>query len=145
MHNSSDTPRLSVKVIHILTGVVRSPTQRGAALLAQALGGVLLGALCLACTADPALARDGLSTQTLAKRYISNNSEYNCFNYIITQESHWNTQARNPRSTAYGIGQLLTEHSKDRFIQILHAVAYGIHRYGTLCNARQFHLQHRYW
>ena len=114
-------------------------------MLAQALGSVLLGVLCLACTATSALAKDGLSTQTLAKRYISNNAEYRCFDYIVTRESHWNTKAHNPRSTAYGLGQLLSERSTDRFIQILHAVAYGRYRYHTLCNARQFHLQKGYW
>ena len=125
------------------------PTLRGARRIAQALGWMLLGVLCLVLSAPKAYAIDGVksysSIENLSEKYINNAVEAACFDYIVTAESHWNPRANNPHSTAYGIGQLLNERSSDPFTQVIHAVAYGHDRYGTLCNAMTFHKKHWWW
>lgn len=120
------------------------PTQRGARRIAQALGWVLVGVLCVAPSVASASA-NGLSNKSLAYYYINDIKEYKCFQYIIEKESKWNHKADNPKSSAYGLGQLLGEKSKDAFEQIVRSVAYGHHRYGTLCRAAAFHRAHGWW
>lgn len=109
-----------------------SSVTRGAILLAIYLNLVI---------ATPAQA----SAQSMAYYYINDVKEYKCFNRIVWAESEWRHTADNKRSSAYGLGQLLNEKSKDAFEQILNAVAYGRHRYGTLCRAAAFHRAHGWW
>jgi hypothetical protein len=70
--------------------------------------------------------------------------QFDCLNYIWTRESNWNPRAKNPTSTAFGIGQLLTEKSPNAALQIRNGIRYIGTRYGTPCNAKQFWQRH-YW
>lgn len=56
--------------------------------------------------------------------------ERGCAIALWDRESRFDHLADNKTSTAYGIAQLLTEHSKDPSIQVLHGVKYINHRYG---------------
>lgn len=68
-----------------------------------------------------------------------------CIYKLFTKESRFDHLAKNQQgSSAYGIGQVLKETSKDPAIQILKAYKYIVHRYGTPCRA-WYHHQHRNW
>ena len=65
-----------------------------------------------------------------------NDSQVKCAITLWTRESRLDHLADNPRSTAYGIAQLLRERSSQPELQILHAVRYTEHRYsGSFCSA----------
>lgn len=91
-------------------------------------------------------------TRLTAKQYAKQQLEFRgyplknwvCLKNLWTKESHWNHKANNKHSTAYGIGQLLNEKSKDYVVQINNGLRYIEHRYGNPCNAWKF-WQKRYW
>ncbi len=69
----------------------------------------------------------------------------NCAITLWTRESRLDHLADNPRSTAFGIAQLLRERSREPELQILHAVRYVEHRYrGNFCSALS-HSDRRGW
>lgn len=67
------------------------------------------------------------------------NTQFDCINNIFMAESRYDHLAKNKRSTAYGIGQVLSENSSDPAIQILRAYNYIRYRYETPCRAWSFH------
>ena len=67
-------------------------------------------------------------------------AQYACLATLWTRESHWNFRAKNPGSTAFGIGQLLVETSHDPAQQIRNGIKYISARYGSPCQA----LRHSY-
>ena len=91
------------------------------------------------------------ANKALAKRYAWvgygwKNMEWRCLDYIFTKEARYDHLAKNRQgSSAFGIGQLLKETSKDPAIQILHAYKYIRARYETPCEAMRFHLRHNYY
>lgn len=80
--------------------------------------------------------------------------QFRCFDWIMTRESHWNPKAKNPTSSAEGIGQLLDsthrniaiERSKDPRAQVVAALAYIARRYGPggACSAKR-HWKENNW
>jgi len=68
-----------------------------------------------------------------------------CVYRLFTSESRFDHLANNPKSTAFGIGQVLKETSKQPDIQILHAYKYIEHRYSTPCRALAFHIRHKWY
>ena len=80
--------------------------------------------------------------------------QYKCFNQLLTKESHWNSKAKNPTSSAIGVGQLLDstyknlgmKHSKTEVAQTVAALAYIGRKYGSAgpCGAWEF-WQKNYW
>ena len=59
-----------------------------------------------------------------------------CLDKLWTAESHWRVTARNPRSTAFGIAQVLGETSRDPLVQIRNGLHYISARYpGGACYA----------
>ena len=68
-----------------------------------------------------------------------------CIYSLFTKESRFDHLAKNQQgSSAYGIGQVLKETSKDPAIQILNAYKYIKHRYDTPCRAWK-HSQRKNW
>lgn len=74
-------------------------------------------------------------------------SEYSCYNKIITQESGWNYKAKNPSSGAYGIPQALpgskmasagSDWRTNPATQIKWSLGYIKDRYGSPCKAWSF-------
>ena len=65
--------------------------------------------------------------------------EFYCINELWYRESRWNYKAKNPRSSAFGIPQILGLKTKDPIKQIDRGLAYIKHRYLTACNALAFH------
>ena len=72
-------------------------------------------------------------------------TEFKCLTQLWTKESHWNYKADNPKSTAFGIAQMLNETAKLPHIQINKGIRYIIKRYDTPCNAWKFWRQHNYY
>ena len=74
-----------------------------------------------------------------------------CLVRLWTLESRFDTHAvprhpnGKPRSTAYGIAQLLNEKSNDPAIQILHGLRYIQYRYSNPCRAELFHKRHNFY
>jgi hypothetical protein len=61
-----------------------------------------------------------------------------CLVALWTRESRFDHLADNPRSTAYGIAQLLREKDSRAEYQILHGIRYLNHRYsGSFCSAKR--------
>jgi len=83
-------------------------------------------------------------------------SSAKCFRKILMVESHMNPHAKNPNSSARGMGQLLDttyrnlglQHSADPLAQVVATLAYISRHYGgneSVCKARQFQLRHNYY
>jgi len=71
--------------------------------------------------------------------------EWACLNSLWTRESRFDHYADNPKSSAYGVAQLLGERSKDPRIQILRGLRYINKRYETPCRAYRFALKRGYY
>ena len=79
----------------------------------------------------------------------------NCLLWIFDKESHLNPNAKNPTSSAKGIGQLLDstykniglKHSADPIAQVVAAIAYVSRHYGSdgACAAKAFWLKNSYY
>ena len=76
---------------------------------------------------------------------IVNYKQFQCFNSIITKESHWNYKAHN--GSHWGLGQMKSDHYKnlDPFRQIDQSLKYMIHRYKSPCNAWLHHQKHNWF
>ncbi len=72
---------------------------------------------------------------------LTNSRQYLCLEQLWTKESQWNPKAKNPKSSAYGIPQLLKLKTKDPYLQIDAGLKYIAHRYGTPCKALAHHLK----
>lgn len=90
------------------------------------------------------------ANKIMAMRYAKagwnwNREQRRCIYSLFKKESRFDHLAKNQQgSSAYGIGQVLKETSKDPAIQILNAYKYIKHRYGTPCKAWK-HSQRRNW
>ena len=69
-----------------------------------------------------------------------------CIWKLFTKESRFDHLAKNQQgSSAFGIGQVLKETSKDPAIQILNAYKYIVHRYDTPCRAWSHHVSRNWY
>ena len=74
-----------------------------------------------------------------------NKREVKCLLTLWTRESRLDHLADNPKSTAFGIAQLLRERSREPELQILHGLRYLNHRFGgSACRALS-HSDRRGW
>lgn len=74
--------------------------------------------------------------------------QWTCYANIIETESHWQLDAQNPTSTAWGIGQILDSKDNvglDPYKQAVAALNYMIHKYNTPCKAWAFHVKHHWY
>ena len=75
-----------------------------------------------------------------------NRSEWRALDKLWTADSHWNHQADNPKSTAYGIAQVLdTPKGTPAPQQVARGLAYIKHRYDKPSAAWSFHRKHYYY
>jgi hypothetical protein len=142
------TRRPYARVIHILTGnlthrlrsiLAGEPLRR----IARRRGLVLVAGLLLFTNMPTVMAvstaRDINNYKLYAHIKLHNSKEYRCLELLWDLESKWNPRADNPKSTAYGIPQLLKLKAKDPYIQIDLGLKYIAHRYGKPCKALAFH------
>jgi hypothetical protein len=65
--------------------------------------------------------------------------QYRCLELLWNKESRWNPRADNPKSTAFGIPQLLKLKELDPYKQIDRGLKYIKARHLTPCKALAFH------
>jgi hypothetical protein len=69
-----------------------------------------------------------------------NFEQFYCLDEIVYKESRWNYKAKNPKSSAYGLFQVLKSKEKDPIKQIDQGLKYINHRYnGCACTALAHH------
>jgi hypothetical protein len=66
-------------------------------------------------------------------------TEFYCLDELWMKESRWNYKAKNPKSSAFGIPQILGLKEKNPIKQIDKGLAYIKHRYDAPCKALQHH------
>jgi hypothetical protein len=69
-----------------------------------------------------------------------NFEQFYCLDEIVYKESRWNYKAKNPKSSAYGLFQILKSKEKDPIKQIDNGLKYINARYdGCACTALAHH------
>jgi membrane-bound lytic murein transglycosylase MltF len=69
-----------------------------------------------------------------------NFEQFYCLDEIVWKESRWNPKAKNPKSSAYGLFQILKSKEKDPIKQIDNGLKYINARYnGCACTALAHH------
>ena len=104
---------------------------------------VLLASLLLFVNSPTAIAvstaRDVNNYKLYAHIKLKDAKQYRCLELLWDKESRWNPRADNPKSTAYGIPQLLKLTIKDPYLQIDRGLKYIKARHLTPCKALAFH------
>jgi hypothetical protein len=139
-----DTLKITLKIDTYLTKGLRSmlasePLRR----IARGLSLVLLAGLFVFGNTTNAIAvstqRDKENYKLYAHIKLLNAKEYRCLELLWTRESRWDPRADNPKSSAFGIPQLLKMKELDPFKQIDLGLKYIAHKHRTPCKAWQFH------
>ena len=142
------TRRIHAQVIHIfamyLTIGVRSilagePLRRIARRRSLVLVAGLLLFINMPTAKALSTARDINNYKLYAHIKLHSAKEYRCLELLWHKESRWNPRANNPKSSAYGIPQLLKLRELDPYKQIDLGLKYIDHRYGTVCKALAHH------
>jgi len=71
--------------------------------------------------------------------------QYYCIEQLWDKESRWSPTAKNARSSAYGIPQILNMKEQNPFRQIDRGLRYIEHRHETPCQALAFHNRKGYY
>ncbi len=108
---------------------------------------VLSGVLCIATaiTITPAIAVDKNSIKhyeykAFAALIINDSKQMKCLDKLWTKESNWRPTAKNKKSSAFGIPQLLKMTETNPYRQIVLGIKYLDHRYkGDVCLALRTH------
>lgn len=75
-----------------------------------------------------------------------NFEQFYCLDEIVYKESRWNYKAKNPKSSAFGLFQILKSKDKDPIKQIDKGLIYLNHRYeGNACKALAYHKAKGWW
>ena len=126
-----------------LTRPLRSLSRREPLRRCSSRRAIYWGVLCLTgLNVSPALGvnKDHINSYKLyAHIKIVNAKEYRCLEILWDKESRWNPQADNPKSTAFGIPQLLKLKATDPYVQIDLGLKYIKARHLTPCKALAFH------
>ena len=96
--------------------------------------------------------RAPMSARSYARSMVSD-KEYVALHELINLESNWNSEAQNPKSTAYGLAQFVdktwdlvdVEKSADYRIQLIAAQKYVIMRYGSWVKALEHHKKYGWY
>ena len=98
----------------------------------------LLSSATLTATTANAITENKEAYKLYAYVKLINAKEFICLNALWTKESQWSAVARNKKSSAAGIPQLLKLTEKDPYKQIDLGLKYITARYSTPCNAWAF-------
>ena len=141
-----DTLKNTLGICMYLTKRLRSllagePLRR----IARRRGTELLAGLLLFINMPTAVAINTLTDVNNYKLYahmkLKDAKEYRCLELLWMRESRWDPRANNPKSSAYGIPQLLKLKVLDPYLQIDLGLKYIAHRYKTPCKAWAHHLK----
>lgn len=139
-----DTLKLTLNNCNLLTIGLRSqlvgePLRR----IARKRCLVLLAGLLLFTGVNQASAintpRDINNYKLYAHMKVVSAKEYRCLELLWMRESRWDPRADNPKSSAYGIPQLLKLKVLDPYLQIDLGLKYIKHRHLTPCKAWEHH------
>jgi hypothetical protein len=83
--------------------------------------------------------RDKETYKLYAHMKLLNAKQYRCLEVLWMRESKWDPRADNPKSSAYGIPQLLKLKERDPFKQIDLGLKYIVHKHRTPCRALDYH------
>ena len=140
-NNCGNTPNSTLKVAAYLTRRVASqlagePLRR----IARRRSLVLLAVLCVI-GITPAKAYDSNveSYKLYAHMKLLDDKQYRCLVVLWRMESQWLPTAKNKKSSAYGIPQLLKMTERNPYKQIDLGLKYIAHRYGNPCKALDHH------
>ena len=140
-NNCGNTPNSTLNVAAYLTRTLASqlagePLRR----IARRRCLVLLGVLCVI-GITPAKAYDPNveSYKLYAHMKLLDDKQYRCLVILWRSESQWNPKANNPKSSAYGIPQLLKMKETNPYKQIDLGLKYIVKRYGNPCAALDHH------
>jgi hypothetical protein len=137
---------------HIDRRAIVQPRTRGRLRIANAVCLAMLAGLLLSPFAANAVTIDVTQKQIsidslklYAHSRIVSYKQFQCFNAIITKESHWNINAHN--GSHYGLGQMRSTHYRnlDGFRMIDATLKYVAKRYGSSCNALAYHKKHGWY
>ena len=132
--------------------VIVQPRTRGRLRIANAVCLAMLAGLLFAPSAANAVTKGVThkkisidSLKLYAHSRIVSYKQFQCFNAIITKESHWNIDARN--GSHYGLGQMRSTHYRnlDGFRMIDATIKYVAKRYGSSCKALAYHKKHGWY
>jgi hypothetical protein len=98
----------------------------------------LLPNVTLTATTAYALTENKEAYKLYAYTKLFNSKEFFCLNALWAKESQWSAIAKNKRSSAFGIPQLLKMKEKDPYRQIDLGLKYINARYSTPCKAWAF-------
>lgn len=88
----------------------------------------------------PAIKQDLMQADAkVVARELLTEQQFRCFTQLMGKESAWNPKAKNPESSAVGVGQLLDstyrnlgmKHSTEAVPQVVAALAYIGRKYGS--------------
>ena len=139
-----DTLKNTLNVATYLTLGVRSilagePLRR----IARRRSLVLLAALFVFSNATPATAINTATDINNYKLYahmkVIDAKEYRCLELLWNKESRWDPRADNPKSSAFGIPQMLRLKVLDPYRQIDIGLKYIKHKHRTPCKAWAYH------
>jgi hypothetical protein len=83
--------------------------------------------------------RDTENYKLYAHIKLLNAKQYRCLEVLWNRESRWDPRADNPKSSAYGIPQLLKMRELDPFKQIDLGLKYIAHKHLSPCRALDYH------
>ena len=149
--SSRDTPNITLNPRKCRPLWVRSASTRRAGEPSREMRtSVLSPGLCLLLIAlllQPVRV-EAATTQELKENYkiythmkLMSNKQYYCIEKLWDRESRWDPTARNPKSSAYGIPQLLRLKETNPYKQIDAGIKYIMHRYDNPCHAYSHHLK----
>ena len=148
--NLWDTPKHTLNYCAYLTKGLRSilagePLRR----IARRRSLVLLAGLLLFSNMPVSQAinthRDKENYKLYAHIKLLNAKQYRCLELLWNRESRWDPRAANPKSSAYGIPQLLKMRELDPFKQIDLGLKYIAHKHSTPCQALDYHNKQGYY
>jgi len=144
-----DTLKITLNLDTYLTRRLRSmlasePLPR----IARGLCLVLLAALFVFGNTTNAIAvnttKDKDNYKLYAHMKVVSAKQYRCLELLWNSESRWDPRAANPKSSAFGIPQMLRLKVLDPYRQIDLGLKYIAHKHRTPCRALAFH-QSRGW
>ena len=149
-NNGEDTPKTTLNIASRLTSLVRwyragEPLRRSSAKRYQLTPHLCLlvsGLLIMNITTATAYNPNIESYKLYAHMKLLNDKQYRCLVTLWTLESRWNPKADNPKSSAYGIPQLLNMTETNPYKQIDLGIKYITHHKlykGDTCKALARH------
>lgn len=77
--------------------------------------------------------------KAFAALIINDSQQMKCLDKLWTKESNWRPTAKNKKSSAFGIPQLLKMTETNPYRQIILGIKYVEHRYKSVCTALRYH------